>query len=51
MTALPSYKKCYRCGHETTDSRKTACECGDFLYTISSIYTPKVAKKTEDKRA
>ncbi len=49
MTSIGIYKKCYRCGNTTTDMQKTQCKCGGYLYLISLVYTPKVAKQ-ERKR-
>lgn len=51
MTAIGTYRKCYRCSSITADIIQTKCKCGGFLYLISQIYTPEVAKKAEDKKA
>lgn len=48
MTAIGSYRKCYKCGSTTKDITKTKCKCGVFLYLISQLYMPKVAEKTKD---
>lgn len=51
MTAIGTYRRCYKCNSTTTDITQTKYKCGGFLYLISQVYTPKVAKKTEDKKA
>lgn len=45
MTALPIYRKCYKCGYtNSNDLNNDKCKCGGYLYLISQIYTPKVSK-------
>lgn len=53
MTALPIYRKCYKCGYtNSNDLNNDKCKCGGYLYLISQIYTPKVggAKNELSKR-
>ena len=47
MTAIGTYRKCYKCGYITNNTEAIKCECGGFLYLISQIYMPKVEKRAE----
>lgn len=43
--AIPVYKRCLKCGYETSNMEETTCKCGGFLYMVSQTYGPKVEKK------
>jgi len=47
-TMMDLYKKCFKCGYITSDIAASQCDCGGFLYPVSSIYVPKT--KTDKKR-
>jgi len=47
MTAIGTHRKCYKCGCTTNNLEATRCECGGFLYLISQLYMPKVAKEQQ----
>ncbi len=49
MTAIGTYRKCYKCGCITNNVEATKRECGGFLYLISQIYMPKAAKEQQKK--
>lgn len=49
MTMTATYRKCLKCGSSTNDLHKTKCNCGGYLYLISTIYTPKVRQKEESR--
>lgn len=51
MTAIGTYRKCYKCGCITNNVEAIKCECGGFLYLISQIYMPKTAKSSKRKKA
>lgn len=40
-----THRKCYACGHITTDLNKDKCACGGYLHMISQIYSPKVVTR------
>lgn len=42
MKAISEYRKCFKCGKTTQDITKNTCKCGDYMYMISTYYTPKV---------
>ena len=44
---LVTYRKCYVCGHITTDLNKDKCTCGSYLYMMGQMYSPKVVAKKE----
>lgn len=50
MTAIGTYRKCYKCGYITNNVEATKCECGGFLYLISQIYMPKAAKEQQKEK-
>lgn len=49
MTAIGTYRKCYKCDCITNNVEAIKCECGGFLYLISQIYMPKTAKEQQKK--
>lgn len=51
MTAIGTYRKCYKCGCITNNVEAIKCECGGFLYLISQIYMPKAAKEQQKEKA
>lgn len=50
MTAIGTYRKCYKCGSITNNVEATKCECGGFLYLISQIYMQKAAKEQQKEK-
>lgn len=48
MTALPIYRKCYKCGEiRSNDLSNEKCKCGNYMYLISQIYSQKAKKNTK----
>lgn len=47
MKAVPTHRKCFKCGNTTTDISETKCKCGSYLYLMNQIYLPKVNKAPE----
>lgn len=52
MTAIPIYRKYYKCGYTTITMSEEKCKCGGYLYLISQYYIPKVNEeaKTDCKK-
>lgn len=52
MTAIGTYRKCYKCGCITNNVEATKCECGGFLYLggRNGILQPAVQQKNKNKR-
>lgn len=39
-----THRKCFVCGHITTDLSKDKCPCGGYLHMVGQIYSPKVVR-------
>lgn len=51
MTAIGTYRKCYKCGCITNNVEATKCECGGFLYLISQYICQRQRKSSKRKKA
>lgn len=50
MTAIGTYRKCYKCGCITNNVEAIKCECGGFLYLISQIYICQRQQKSSKRK-